>query len=270
MKRLHDALLLTATAIATGVVCAVAGRGVLAGPHHWTVEGWTQLARDRGFPVAAMTAARYLAFGASGYLAAIGLITVLAIASRVDWLERLLGVMTPRLLRSALGLVSVAIFVHPIAAGAATAPTDPPVMVLVDPSTSTITATPPTMRRVETPTGTVGATTTITFEVSPVMEKPIVDAPVTVTVAQPFGPPAPRSTADTEHSAATATWTIGRGEHLWYVAEATMTRSLARAPSTREIATYWRALVDANRDRLVDRNNPDLVFTGQEFVLPGT
>jgi hypothetical protein len=43
---------------------------------------------------------------------------------------------------------------------------------------------------------------------------------------------------------------------------------LDRVPSTAEITTYWNKVIGANRDRLVDRDNPDLVFTGQELVLP--
>jgi hypothetical protein len=65
-----------------------------------------------------------------------------------------------------------------------------------------------------------------------------------------------------------STWTIQRGEHLWYVAETVLATRRDHHPSTEETARYWRALVQANRDRLVDPENPDLVFTGQELVLP--
>jgi nucleoid-associated protein YgaU len=37
-----------------------------------------------------------------------------------------------------------------------------------------------------------------------------------------------------------------------------------------EVVPYWRAVIEANRDRLADRDNPSLVFPGQEFVLPAT
>jgi hypothetical protein len=36
----------------------------------------------------------------------------------------------------------------------------------------------------------------------------------------------------------------------------------------RNVVEYWRALIEANRDRLVDPANPDLVFAGQRFLLP--
>ncbi len=268
MKRFHHALRLTATALLAGAVLVFAGNGVLGGPHHWTLAGWTALVRDRGAATAAMTVARYVALAAAGYLAVIGTATMLAIASRVHWLERLLSFATPRLFRSTLGLVTVATFAHPIAAGAVDASSNPPVMVLIDPTTTWRPSPPPTMRRIEAPAAAESPTTTVTFEVSRIVDKPVVDAPVTVTLSQPYGPPAPPSTVDINHPVNATTWTIGRGDHLWHVADATLTRSLGHPPSTREIAIYWRALVDANRDRLVDRDNPDLVFTGQEFVLP--
>jgi nucleoid-associated protein YgaU len=36
----------------------------------------------------------------------------------------------------------------------------------------------------------------------------------------------------------------------------------------RVVARYWRSLVDANRDRLVVAGDPDLIFPGQQLVLP--
>ena len=65
-----------------------------------------------------------------------------------------------------------------------------------------------------------------------------------------------------------ATWTLRRGEHLWSVAEHVAAQALGRAPSEDEVAPYWVVLVDANRDRLVDPANPDLVHAGQDVVLP--
>ena len=36
----------------------------------------------------------------------------------------------------------------------------------------------------------------------------------------------------------------------------------------REVTTYWRALIEANRDRLVDPSNPDLLYPDQVLRLP--
>jgi len=65
-----------------------------------------------------------------------------------------------------------------------------------------------------------------------------------------------------------ATWTIVAGDHLWHVASATLTERWGRPPSNQEIARYLGLLIDANRQVLVVRDNPDLVFPGQVFTLP--
>jgi hypothetical protein len=64
------------------------------------------------------------------------------------------------------------------------------------------------------------------------------------------------------------TWTIQPGQHFWAVAEHLVTDRLGRPPTDAEIVPYWHRLIEANRDRLRDRNNPDLVFPSQVLVLP--
>ena len=79
------------------------------------------------------------------------------------------------------------------------------------------------------------------------------------------------STLDVEEAPAAEpapTWTAGPGDHLWHIAEATLTESWGRAPSDGEVAPYWTGLVEANRDVLVDPANPDLIHPGQTFRLP--
>lgn len=78
--------------------------------------------------------------------------------------------------------------------------------------------------------------------------------------AEPVVPDAPRE------------WLVRPGDHLWRIAEEALARAngLADPTSLREVDVhrYWLALIDANRDRLVDRANPDLIIPGQRFVLP--
>jgi hypothetical protein len=69
-------------------------------------------------------------------------------------------------------------------------------------------------------------------------------------------------------AARAGTWTIAPGDHLWHVATATLVSRWERPPSNLEIATYVHRLIEANRDVLVVRDNPDLVFPGQIFALP--
>ena len=40
------------------------------------------------------------------------------------------------------------------------------------------------------------------------------------------------------------------------------------ASDDRRVIAYWRRLVEANRGRLLDPGNPDLLVPGQELVLP--
>jgi len=92
---------------------------------------------------------------------------------------------------------------------------------------------------------------------SPQRVDPIPGATTSASASEP--------TNDREHD---ATWTIVAGDHLWHVASATLTERWGRPPSNPEIARYLGLLIDANRQVLVVRDNPDLVFPGQVFTLP--
>jgi hypothetical protein len=90
---------------------------------------------------------------------------------------------------------------------------------------------------------------------------------VMVNEQQPAAPqpsPTPAVTAD----AMADTWTIQPGQHLWLVAEQTLRRSKPNPVNTADVVSYWRRLIDANRDRLRDPSNPSLVYPGQVIELP--
>lgn len=76
----------------------------------------------------------------------------------------------------------------------------------------------------------------------------------------PAGPPPARPRSDT--------WLTEPGDHLWSIAAETIADELADDPTEDQITRYWLAVVEVNRDRLVDPANPDLILPGQEFVLP--
>lgn len=64
---------------------------------------------------------------------------------------------------------------------------------------------------------------------------------------------------------------VMNGDSIWSIAEETLEDVWGRSDLTEEeIADYWRILIDANEDRLVDPGNPDLILPGQELVLPPT
>ena len=64
------------------------------------------------------------------------------------------------------------------------------------------------------------------------------------------------------------TWTVRAGQSLWKIARDVESVRRGRVATDREVSAYWRALIDANRDLLADRQNPHLVFPGQVFRLP--
>lgn len=67
---------------------------------------------------------------------------------------------------------------------------------------------------------------------------------------------------------AAATHVVTSGESLWRIASAHLQASLARSPLDAEVVPYWRELIEANRDRLPDRDDPDLILPGQELLVP--
>jgi LysM domain len=77
-------------------------------------------------------------------------------------------------------------------------------------------------------------------------------------------PPA-RVTRDA--AAAPPSWTVEAGDSFWSIAAETLAQA-GEAPNDRRVIGYWRRLVAANRDRLLDPGNADLLVPGQELVLP--
>lgn len=66
-------------------------------------------------------------------------------------------------------------------------------------------------------------------------------------------------------------WTVENGDSFWSIAEETLHDQTDVAElSEEEIADYWRILIAANEDRLIEPGNPDLILPGQELVLPPT
>ncbi len=67
------------------------------------------------------------------------------------------------------------------------------------------------------------------------------------------------------------TWIVAPGDSFWSIAEEQLVDTWGRGDLTNnEIASYWRTLIDANVDRLVEPGNPDLLLPNQELLLPRT
>lgn len=66
------------------------------------------------------------------------------------------------------------------------------------------------------------------------------------------------------------TWTVAPGESFWTIAEDLTSDRLGRRAEDREVDPVWRRLVDANRGRLLEPGNPDLLWPGQVLDVPPT
>lgn len=65
-----------------------------------------------------------------------------------------------------------------------------------------------------------------------------------------------------------ATLVVEQGDSMWSLAEEEVERRIGHDASESDIAPYWVDVVDANRDR-VQSGDVDLIFPGEELVLPG-
>lgn len=155
-------------------------------------------------------------------------------------------------------------------------PTVPPSTVA--PTTTTTseapeaTGPPPSTPATSTPAPTVPPSTTTTTTAAAAAG----DAPAGPTgspsappaVAVPVPEPAPSPPPPSPHaSTLDDTIVVEPGMSFWSIAEETLLD--AGRPSTeRDIARYWRTLIEANLDRLVAAGNPDLLLPGQELRLP--
>jgi nucleoid-associated protein YgaU len=93
----------------------------------------------------------------------------------------------------------------------------------------------------------------------PVMQivpSPAVDVPVMRLASPPVATPA-----------RPATHTVLPGDTFWSIAEDAL-RTNAPTTTDDDVVSYWRALIDLNRDRLRVPGEPDLIFPGQVFDLP--
>ncbi|MGE0138519.1 MAG: LysM peptidoglycan-binding domain-containing protein [Ilumatobacteraceae bacterium] len=62
--------------------------------------------------------------------------------------------------------------------------------------------------------------------------------------------------------------TVERGEHFWQLAKEALTDAWGRSPNDPELAPYWSEMVELNRDRLAPPGDPNLIYAGQQFILP--
>jgi hypothetical protein len=84
----------------------------------------------------------------------------------------------------------------------------------------------------------------------------------------PAAAPVRPGPADMAGAPPSPNWIVEAGDSFWSIAVGLVSPSRDGAPSDRQVIGYWRRLVDANRTRLLDPDNPDLLVPGQELLLP--
>lgn len=212
--------------------------------------------------------ARWVAIALLSYLVIVTALQLLAvalgcIAPTRDAGVRLAGLASRLGPRTVAGLAAAAVIVSTAsacvpAAGAGPGPAGPAratVVMVLESSPDTPRPTPAiTMHLESDPTTT--APSSPAAPADPVAEPEPVAAPEPVAVPEPTTP------------GELGTVVVVRGDSFWSIAEDVLSTRLGRAPTGQETATYWHQLVEANRPRLVDSADPDLIYAGQRFVLP--
>jgi hypothetical protein len=63
---------------------------------------------------------------------------------------------------------------------------------------------------------------------------------------------------------------VAEGETLWTIARNQLAKASGGGsgePTDQEVTGYWAKVVEANRGRL-ESGDPDLIFPGEEIILP--
>ncbi|HZA78609.1 MAG TPA: hypothetical protein VE623_19695 [Acidimicrobiales bacterium] len=129
------------------------------------------------------------------------------------------------------------------------------------PQTATMTRDPAQIPAKTTHAGAASPPPTATMARTPATQAP---APATA----PSVAPAPSPTQPSRGTGS-STWIVEPGDSFWSIAAEIVTVSPgASEPGDRQVLGYWRRLIEANRSRLLDPANPDLLVPGQELVLP--
>lgn len=63
-------------------------------------------------------------------------------------------------------------------------------------------------------------------------------------------------------------YVVQPGDHLWSIADHSVSTSLGGTADDDQVRAYWLQLIELNRGNLVDPQNADLIFPGQELTLP--
>ncbi len=248
MRRLGPLLGWSATLVAVVAGMVVAGRGNLAAPPA-RPGAWASWAASVGPPAAAVAVVRLVVLALALYLLVATAVAVAAEVARHALLVELSELLSVPFIRRAVHTAVGASLVGATVAGGVA---------------SVSSAAPPARaagRRDPVPAlhvvrrSPMGPPTT---EASP--------APDLVPVAIPAAPPPPPAAPP---AVVQPPWTVAPGDHFWSIARRVLVAGWHREPSEQEVTAYWRDLIEANRQRLPDPQNADLLFPGDELLVPG-
>lgn len=244
------------------------GSGPLAAPGVGSLAELQTWMEDRDAVTVGVVALRLVALGVGYHLIATTALALVGRLLRCPWLVRFAEASTLPPLRgvvrrlAGLGLSAAAVLATPLPPVAA----DPAGTATVAIAPAPVRPGPAVLERIESggpkvleriepsaaePTGT--ATLRVVASPGPTGAA----ARATLRVLPDHGPTKPVTVTLERHL-------VHPGDHLWSIAESRLGAHLGRAPTDREVAPYWRALVAAN-PRLVD---PDLLFPGDEVTVP--
>lgn len=261
--RARDGLPLTAWLVSLAVTIVAftsMGGGQLAAPSVIDPGAWGGWAADRDAVVATVAVLRLVVLAMAWYLVGVTTIGAVARVARCAHLVRVADALSVtavrRVLQASLGVGLATTVV--VSTTGAVAPASPGPTIVRAVAQTPEAADTPRMRPVDLPAAPTAAAPAPAM--TPLADRATPDLPPPGMRPLPVDGPAAPDTAGTV--------TVAFGDHLWSIAERHLGDLRGTAVPDDDVTDYWRRLVEANRDRLVDPANPDLILPGQQFVLP--
>ena len=274
------------------------GRGALGPPPLSSISRLATWWRQRGPVLATFAAGREILWWMGCYLLALGALTTLA--SRRQWAGLLRGLSRCRLpgartlVRASIGASALVASVlaqtgssfasghqDPGEPGDTASPAAPPVLRYAGEAGGTPqghTGVGPVLRYAGEAGRTPRRSTVVTTQVprSPGRATPIPGGrsppatPVRPNTQTPGGQPEGRDDPGVAAplSGLAGHWTVRPGDSLWSIAEATLAAAWGQPVEPPDLAHYWWRVVEANRRSLPVPSDPDLLFPGDQVVVP--
>lgn len=265
-------------AAATALLHAV-GSGPLA-PPPLEPAGWMAWAQARDPLVATVAVLRMVALALSWYLVgttAIGIVARLVCAARLVRVADALSVPgLRRLLQGALGVSLATAMVTATPPGASAQQLNPPIGISVTQAGEEASGAQAEVVQVDVGRDDAGDSSAPSSpqEMRPLpleLLQEIGTEPIDHTVGRGATVDAPAAgdlASGAEHASGADDHVVVSGESLWTIARDVLASRSEEAPTDGEVAGYWHRVIEANRDRLDDPDNPDLIFPGQSLTLP--